>query len=275
MRVLISADMEGATGVTWTDDCVAGTEPWQRMRRLFTGDVNACVAGSVAGGATDVLVNESHSAQRNLLLEELDERARMLTGRHKPLSMMQGIDSDVDAVVFLGYHAMAGAQGVLAHTWLENAITQVRLDGAPVGEGGLNAAVAAEHGVPVVLVTGDDRACAEADSYAPDAVTVAVKECVSRYAAICLPPARSAALLRAGAEAAMAKAGRHAPRRDRHRVEIDFDAAHLADAAAVVPTVTQPGPCTVAVDAESMTAAYRAFKIVASVAASAMQDVYG
>jgi D-amino peptidase len=275
VRVLISADMEGATGVTWTDDCVAGTEPWQRMRRLFTGDVNACVAGLVAGGATDVLVNESHSAQRNLLLEELDERARMLTGRHKPLSMMQGIDAGPDAVVFLGYHAMAGAQGVLAHTWLENAITQVRLDGAPVGEGGLNAAVAGEHGVPVVLVAGDDRACAEAGTYAPDAVTVAVKECVSRYAAICLPPARSAALLRDGAEAAMAKAGRQAPRPGAHRVEIDFDAAHLADAAAVVPTVTQPGPCTVAVDAESMTAAYRAFKIVATVAASAMQDVYG
>ncbi|MGI5130625.1 M55 family metallopeptidase [Pseudonocardia sp. CA-107938] len=275
MRVLISADMEGATGVTWTDDCVAGTEPWQRMRRLFTGDVNACVAGLVAGGATDVLVNESHSAQRNLLLEDLDDRARMLTGRHKPLSMMQGIDDGPDAVVFLGYHAMAGAQGVLAHTWLENAITQVRLDGEPVGEGGLNAAVAAEHGVPVVLVTGDDRACAEAATYAPDAVTVSVKECVSRYAAICLPPARSATLLRAGAEAAMAKAGRHAPQPGPHRVEIDFDAAHLADAAAVVPTVTQPGPCTVAVDARSMTAAYRAFKIMATVAASAMQAVYG
>jgi D-amino peptidase len=189
--------------------------------------------------------------------------------------MMQGIDAGPDAVVFLGYHAMAGAQGVLAHTWLENAITQVRLDGTPVGEGGLNAAVAAEHGVPVVLVTGDDRACAEAGGYAPDALTVVVKECVSRYAAICLPPARSAALLRAGAEAAMAKAGRHAPRPDGHRIEIDFDAAHLADAAAVVPTVTQPGPCTVAVDADSMTAAYRAFKVVATVAASAMQDVYG
>jgi D-amino peptidase len=170
---------------------------------------------------------------------------------------------------------MAGGQGVLAHTWLENAITQVRLDGAPVGEGGLNAAVAAEHGVPVVLVTGDDRACAEAGGYAPDAETVAVKECVSRYAAICLPPVRSAALLRAGAETAMAKAGRHESRPEPHRVEIDFDAAHLADAAAVVPTVTRPGPCTVAVDAESMTAAYRAFKIVATVAASAMQDVYG
>src|SRR6187399_965765 len=75
MRILISADMEGATGVTWTDDVVPGTEQWQRFRRLLTGDVNATIAGLCAGGATDLLVNEAHSAQRNLLLEDLDVRA--------------------------------------------------------------------------------------------------------------------------------------------------------------------------------------------------------
>lgn len=117
---MISADMEGATGVTWSADVEPGTEQWQRFRRMFTGDVNACVAGLFDGGATDVLVNEAHSAQRNLLLEDLDERARMLTGRHKPLSMMQGIDSGVDGVVFLGYHTGAGVDGVLAHTYLPN-----------------------------------------------------------------------------------------------------------------------------------------------------------
>ena len=73
---MISADMEGATGVTWTGDVVPGTEQWQRFRRLFTGDVNACVTGLVAGGARRVLVNEAHSSQRNLLLEDLARRAR-------------------------------------------------------------------------------------------------------------------------------------------------------------------------------------------------------
>src|ERR671914_752963 len=96
VRIMISADMEGATGVTLTDDVAPGTEQWQRFRRMFTGDVNACVAGLFDGGASDVLVNEAHSSQRNLLLEDLDGRARMLTGRHKPLSMMQGIDSGLD-----------------------------------------------------------------------------------------------------------------------------------------------------------------------------------
>ncbi|MBO0841075.1 MAG: M55 family metallopeptidase, partial [Sciscionella sp.] len=207
MKVLISADMEGATGVTYTADVLPQTEQWQRFRRLFTSDVNAAVDGVIAGGATDVLVNEAHSSQRNLLLEELDERARMLTGRHKPLSMMQGIDSGVDGVIFLGYHAGAGANGVLAHTYLENSITGVWLDGVPASEGRLNAALAAEYGVPVLMITGDDAACVDGSQYAPGAKLVAVKECVSRYTAICLPPTVTSAAIAEAARAAMTSAG--------------------------------------------------------------------
>jgi len=192
---MISADMEGASGVTWTADVQVGTDQWQRFRNMFTSDVNACIAGLYAGGATDVLVNEAHSSQRNILLEDLDTRARMLTGRHKPLSMMQGVDSGIDGVVFLGYHTGAGVEGVLSHTYLPNQITGVWLDGVHASEGRLNTALATEHGVPVLLVTGDDLTCADAGSYAPEAGTVAVKECVSRYAAICLPPTVTAAAI--------------------------------------------------------------------------------
>ncbi|KAA2265828.1 M55 family metallopeptidase [Solihabitans fulvus] len=272
---MISADMEGATGVTWTSDVVPGTEQWQRFRRLFTGDVNACVAGVFDGGATDVLVNEAHSAQRNLLLEDLDARARMLTGRHKPLSMMQGVDSGVDGVVFLGYHAGAGEDGVLAHTYLENSITGVWLDGVPASEGRLNAAVAAEHGVPVLLVTGDDRTCVDAADYAPAAKLVAVKECVSRYAAICTPPRRTAEQIAEAANAAMALAGRRDPAPAAHRIEVEFDATHLAQAAAVVPTVEQLGPRRVGFDAATMTEAMKAFKVVTAIAAGAVEGIYG
>jgi D-amino peptidase len=275
MRIMISADMEGATGVTWTADVVPGTEQWQRFRRLFTGDVNACVAGLVAGGATNVLVNEAHSSQRNLLLEELDPPARLLTGRHKPLSMMQGIDTDVDGVVFLGYHGAAGADGVLAHTYLENSVTEVRLDGVPASEGRLNAAMAAEYGVPVLLVTGDDKTCEDAQSYAPEAELVAVKECVSRYAAICDPPSVTAAKIAAAAEKAMLSARPMKPKASRHRMEVEFDATHLAHAAAVVPTVELVGVRTVGFDAATMTDAMKAFKVVTAIAAGAVEGIYG
>lgn len=275
MRILISADMEGATGVTWTDDVVPGTEQWQRFRRLLTGDVNAVVRGLHDGGASDVLVNEAHSSQRNLLLEDLDERARLLTGRHKPLSMMQGIDSGVDGVVFLGYHAGAGADGVLSHTYLENQITGVWLDGVPASEGRLNAALAAEHGVAVLLVSGDDQTCADAADYAPGAALVAVKDCVSRYAAICLPPSRTAEMLSAAARASMDRAVRTPGTAAAHRIEVEFDATHLAQAAAVVPTVEQTGVRRVGFDAATMTDAMKAFKVVTAIAAGAVQGKYG
>lgn len=275
MRVLVSADMEGATGVTWTADVVAGTEQWQRMRRLFAGDVNACVDGLIAGGAREVLVNEAHSAQRNLLLEDLDERATMLTGRHKPLSMMQGIDGRVDGVVFLGYHAGAGARGVLSHTYLENSITGVWLDGTPASEGRLNAALAAEHGVPVLLVTGDDMACRDATGYAADALTVAVKRYVSRYAAVCTPPARTSAVIREAARRAMTRAGHGESAPVAHRIEVEFDATHLADAAAVIPTVSLVAERRIGFDTVSMTEAMKAFKIVTAIAAGAIEGIYG
>ncbi|GGM91386.1 peptide ABC transporter substrate-binding protein [Lentzea pudingi] len=272
---MISADMEGATGVTWTGDVIPGTEQWQRFRRLFTADVNACVTGLVAGGAQQVVVNEAHSSQRNLLLEDLHDAARLLTGRHKPLSMMQGIDSDVDGVVFLGYHTGAGARGVLAHTYLENSITGVWLDGVPASEGRLNAALAAEHGVPVLLVTGDDLTCEDAVSYAASAWTVAVKQCVSRYAAVCLPPAVTSSQITEAATAAMACAGRATGVVAPHRVEIEFDATHLADAAAIVPTVELLGARRVGFDAASMTEAMKAFKVVTHIAAEAVEGIYG
>ncbi|SDP66083.1 D-amino peptidase [Lentzea jiangxiensis] len=272
---MISADMEGATGVTWTGDVVPGTEQWQRFRRLFTGDVNACVTGLVAAGADQVLVNEAHSSQRNLLLEDLHPSARLLTGRHKPLSMMQGVDSDVDGVVFLGYHTGAGSPGVLAHTYLENSITGVWLDGVLASEGRLNAALAAEHGVPVLLVTGDDLTCADAASYAPSALGVAVKQCVSRYAAVCLPPAVSSSQITQAASAAMASAGRVDAVVAPHRIEVEFDATHLAEAAAIVPTVELTGVRRVGFDAASMTEAMKAFKVVTHIAGAAVEDLYG
>ncbi len=275
MRILISADMEGATGVTWTADVVPQTEQWQRFRTVFTGDVNACVAGLFAGGASDVLVNEAHSSQRNILLEDLDTRARMLTGRHKPLSMMQGIDSGVDGVVFLGYHAAAGLDGVLSHTYLPNQITGVWLDGVRASEGRLNAALAAEHGVPVLLVTGDDLTCVDAGEYAPRARTVAVKECVSRYAAICAPPAVTASMITEAAREGMTRAGRFDGTASGHRIEVEFDAAHLAAAAAVVPTVDLLDVRRVGFDAASMTDAMKAFKVVTAIASGAVEGSYG
>ncbi|MCX4957065.1 MULTISPECIES: M55 family metallopeptidase [Streptomyces] len=277
MKILISADMEGATGVTWPADVLPGTPQWERCRAMFTSDVNAAVLGFYDGGADQVLINEAHWTMRNLLLEKLDARAEMITGRHKTLSMVEGVQhGDVDGIAFVGYHTGAGSEGVLAHTYLANSITGVWVDGTRASEGLLNAHVVAEYGVPVILVTGDDLTCVDAAGYAPAAVTVAVKDHVSRYAAVCRTPARTAADIRAAAKEATALAVRHEPvRGGPFTVELEFDAAHLAMSATVVPGVERSGERKVAYSSETMYEGIRAFKAVTTVVSAAVEEQYG
>jgi D-amino peptidase len=180
----------------------------------------------------------------------------------------------VNAVAFIGYHAPAGSEGVLAHTYLANQITSVRVNGQTASEGWLNAHVAAEFGVPVVLVTGDDRACTDAAGYAPQAVTVAVKTCVSRYSAICLPPERTAAAIAAAAAQACKLAHPRTPADPPvggYTVEIEVDAAQLAQAAAIVPTVSRTGDRTVSYHSATGWDMIRCFKTVTTMISAAKE----
>ncbi|MWA14720.1 M55 family metallopeptidase [Streptomyces sp. BA2] len=277
MKILISADMEGATGVTWPADVLPGTPQWERCRSMFTSDVNAAVLGFFDGGADEVLVNEAHWTMRNLLLEDLDERAEMLTGRHKSLSMVEGVQhDDVDGIAFIGYHAGAGMEGVLAHTYLANSITGVWVNGDRASEGLLNSHVVAEYGVPVVLVTGDDLACEDALGYAPGALKVAVKDHVSRYAAVCRTPRRTASDIRAAAKAAAPLAVRRDPvQGGPFTVEVEFDAEHLSMASTVVPGVRRTGERKIAYTSDTMYEGIRTFKAVTTIASAAVEEQYG
>ncbi|MFK0280576.1 M55 family metallopeptidase [Streptomyces sp. NPDC090499] len=277
MKILISADMEGATGVTWPGDVLPGAPQWERCRPMFTSDVNAAVLGFYDGGADEVLINEAHWSMRNLLLEQLDDRAQMITGRHKTLSMVEGVQhGDVDGVAFIGYHTGAGMEGVLAHTYLPNSVTGVWLNDVRASEGLLNAHVVAEYGVPVILVTGDDLACEDALGYAPEARKVAVKDHVSRYAAVCRTPARTAADIRAAAKDATQLAVRHEPvTGGPFTIALEFDAEHLALAATVVPGVDQAGERKVAYTEGTMYDGIRTFKAVTTIVSAAVEEQYG
>jgi len=271
MRILVSVDMEGATGVTCPEDVAPGSEQWQRFRRMLTSDTNAAIEGFFAAGADEVLVNEAHCTMRNVLLEELDPRAALLTGRHKPLGMMEGV-LECDAVAFVGYHTGGGEPGVLAHTYLPTGLLQLRINGEPASEGRLNALLAAEAGAPVVLVTGDDLTCREAAGWAPHARTVAVKTCVSRYAAVCLSPARTAGLIREAAAGSLRPAGRPqgVPRGPWH-FDLQFVSTQLADACTAVPTVSAVGPRTVAFTTERMYEGMRCFRALTRLAVAARE----
>ena len=277
MKILISADMEGATGVTWPADVLPGTPQWERCRPMFTSDVNAAVLGFFDGGADQVVINEAHWSMRNLLLERLDERAELLTGRHKTLSMVEGVQhGDIDGIAFVGYHTGAGTEGVLAHTYLANSITGVWVNDVRASEGLLNSHVVAEFGVPVLLVTGDDLTCEDALGYAPEALKVAVKDHVSRYAAVCRTPARTAADIRAAAKEAAALAVRQEPLvGGPFTVGLEFDAEHLSMAATVVPGVRRIGERKVAYTSDTMYEGIRTFKAVTTIVSAAVEEQYG
>ncbi|MET9826763.1 MULTISPECIES: M55 family metallopeptidase [unclassified Streptomyces] len=260
-RVLISADMEGATGTVLPADVEAGTPRYERFRRLLTQDVNAAVAGFADAGADEVVVNDAHCGMDNILIEELDPRAVLIVGRHKPLGMMQGLETGVDAVAFVGYHTGAGEEGVLAHTYLSHSILGVRVDGEPVGEGEFNALVSAESGSPVVLVTGDDVTCRDAARYAPGCRTVTVKTAISRHAAICRTPAATTADIRGEAAAALSAAPpRPTARPTPHVVEVDVDSRHLVQRACALTGVEQAGPRTVRMETPDAREALRRFR---------------
>lgn len=185
MKIFISVDMEGITGVTCWDD-VDHTKPsYQRFRRVMTAEVNAAVEGALAAGASAVLVNDSHGGMRNVLIEELHPKADLISGSPKPLGMMCGVDSDVDLAFLIGYHAKAGtSQAILDHTWSSSKLYTLYLNGQEVGETGLNAAIAGHFGVPIALLTGDQAVTAEAKALLGDNLqTVAVKHALSRYSA--------------------------------------------------------------------------------------------
>ncbi|CAA9436077.1 MAG: D-aminopeptidase dipeptide-binding protein DppA [uncultured Rubrobacteraceae bacterium] len=207
MRVFISADMEGVTGVTHPQDVIPGRAQYERFRRFLTADVNAAIEGASQGGATEFLVNEAHNGMRNVFLEDLDERAHLIVGSRKPLSMMQGFEG-ADLAFFVGYHARAGAEGILSHTFNSpSVVTDVHLNGEPCSEARMNATLAGLSGIPVGLVTGDDLTCAEAESLYANVKTAQVKTAIDRYTARCLPQGAALERIRAAAEDAVRGSG--------------------------------------------------------------------
>lgn len=264
MKVLISADMEGVTGVTAPEEVAPGTPAYERFRRLFVHDVNAAVAGAFEGGATEVLVNEGHNRMRNLTIEDLDERAQVISGGHKPLIMMEGVDRGADLAFFVGYHAPFGEAGSLSHTFLGKGVFDITLNGETCSEGRMNAMLAGLYGVPVGLVTGDRAACDDVARWVPGVQRAVVKEAIDRYVAVCLPPARTEPLIREAAARACREAGSVAPltAAGPYRWEMTLTNPSSAGSAARVPGVERTGTRTVAWSFDDFRTSFDAFAVV-------------
>jgi D-amino peptidase len=263
--------MEGVAGVVHEDQ----TDPidprhageYNRFRRLMTGEANAAIEGALAAGADRILVNDSHWRMMNILAEELHPAAELLSGNPKARSMVEGIELGFDAALFVGYHAMAGTgHAIIDHSYT-SAVYEARLNGRPVGELGINAALAGTYDVPVALVSGDQALAAEANELlGPTVVAVIVKHAVSRFAARSLAPAEACRRIRDGATAALGRP--HAPFRlpAPIRLEVDFAETQMADMAELAPGSVRTGGRTVAYTHDDYREVFRAWRALYNLA---------
>lgn len=260
-RIFISSDMEGTAGVVDWDQVQSHGPRYEYFCELLTAEVNAAIEGAARAGATEFLVNDSHSKMANLRPGALAGHASYLSGRHKPMYMMEGLDESFDAVFFVSYHGSMGSASVLSHTYYPTAIAEVTINGVVAGESGINALVALAYGVPVVLVTGDATTADETLAFCPRAHSAVVKASRSRFAANSLHPERACELIRERAclaVASLASAGQVAIKLPA-TVRVRFKTTDYAALAARVSGWKRTGPMTAEVAGDDALELYRTF----------------
>lgn len=243
MRVYISADIEGITGLVSWSQCSrpdGKSFDYAFARRMMTHDVNAAIRGARAAGATDIVVKDSHGNSKNLLIEDLEPGVRLVSGHGAGTDgMMQGIDETFDCAMLVGYHAMAGTLGgVMEHT-ITGGVHRLWVNGHECGEIGLSAGVAGRYGVPIVMVSSDAAGCAEASALMPGIETAVTKEGIGRYMANLVHPAETALRIEVAAERAVAAHSSIDPHRwnEPTLIRVEFNRAEEADMGAKLLSV--------------------------------------
>lgn len=194
MKLYVSVDMEGITGLpdyTYVD---SNEHNYDRARKIMTDETNYVIEAAFQTGCREILINDSHSKMNNILIDQLHPDAQLITGDVKPFSMMQGLDNTYDGAMFVGYHARAGQFGVMSHAMI-HAVRNFYINDHPIGEMGLNAYLAGYYQVPIIFVAGDDQAVREAQELIPNVTTATVKETISRSAVKSLTPKKAGELL--------------------------------------------------------------------------------
>ena len=195
MKIYIFADMEGISGICGSQYVVSDGSQYAAGRRYLTDDVNACAAACFEAGATEVVVRDGHGGGTSILWNELGPHIRLVQGQ-TPGKRFYGIEGS-DGVILLGYHAMAGTRNaLLEHSYSSKDIQNIWLNGKRVGEFAVDAAIAGDYDIPVIMTSGCDKLCAEASAFLPSVVTCEVKKSTSQQGALLLPREEAHARIR-------------------------------------------------------------------------------
>jgi len=262
LKVFISVDMEGIGGIGTAAMTSSNGKDYDTGRKLMTNEVNAVVSAVFEAGPAIIVVNDSHGDMQNLLHTQLDPRVEYIQSNIKPLGMVQGLDASFDAVIFIGYHAMAGTEnGFLAHTGSGN-VKGLWLNGTEVGEGGLNAYFASALGVPVILASGD-KTFAEEIKKITTARTVITKEAIGTSAAKLIHPDVVNKELQVQTKAALKEIKRVKPLTpDPIEFKLKVDQPTRADVAMSIPGMKRVDGYTVSYQAKNMEEAYKLIRLI-------------
>ncbi|MCY0880198.1 MAG: M55 family metallopeptidase [Firmicutes bacterium] len=266
MKVWISVDMEGISGIVDREQLLPEGRRYQEGREAMMADLEAVLEALRAEPDVEsIVVNDSHDGMLNLWPERVGERVRLISGGAKPWSMNQGVQ-DADVALYVGYHARAGTRGAIMDHTYAGEIFSVTLNNQEVGETGINAALAGFWGVPVALVTGDDKVVAEATELLPHVEGVVVKEGISRRAALTLPRTDVNQRLKDGVCRALARyrQGVLVPWRLEEPIHLTVTVMtpEMADRAMYCPGAQRVDGRTVTFEAPNMAEAFRAFYVV-------------
>jgi D-amino peptidase len=269
MKLFISADMEGVSSVYKNIQTSPNEKAWEEARKLMTDEVNAAVEGALEAGVTDVVICDSHASGENLISESLHPSSKLVRGTTKTLGMMEGLDSSCDAVFLLGCHAKAGTKdATLPHTYSSRTVYEVRVNGVQFGEIGLNAALAGQFGVPVVLVSGDQSVCAEARKMIRGVTTFQTKAALSGTSILGAVPQVVRDGMREAAKKAIERRKNVKVLRVKTpvKVEIVFIAPWMADVACIIPWFERRGARKIRYICDDIRGAYSAFRAAINLA---------
>lgn len=212
LKIYISADMEGLAGAVTGEQLGTDGFEYQRFREFMTAEVNAAIDAARAAGATEILVSDSHGNGQSLLIEKLPSDVMVIRSWPRPLGMMDGIDETFDGAIFIGYHAStSNRRGVRAHTMSSANVTELRLNGIAMSEGGLNAAIAGQFGVPIILVSGGDIAVAETQVIVGEVEGAVVKWARGFHSARTLTPDAAQEVIRTRVASAISRIDEFSP----------------------------------------------------------------
>jgi D-amino peptidase len=257
MKLYLSVDIEGVTGVN-TSTQLEG-EDFIRFRRQMTHEVNSAINGAKESGATEFVVNDAHGPMTNILIEELDDDARLISGSNKQLCQMEGINGSFDGVFFIGYHAGSGCDdGVLNHTVLSKTVNRISCNGEVFDEAAINAGLAGYFDVPVALLTGDDIVCANARDRFKGIYTAEVKKAIDRYTANSLSLNKAAELIENQAKESVKRLTEIEPYKiGPVTFEVEFKETCSANMCELFPQIKRINSMTIQISGDDYLATYK------------------